>query len=108
MDSVITPAAIAATFELIRTHVRETPAVAVDGADFRLAPMRLVLKLELMQHSGSCDRVGSAEIISDCAAEPYDLTYRRARAILRAHDRHIGCRQWIAAAAYLSAGLDDE
>ena len=31
-----------------------------------------------------------------------------ARAILRAHDRHIGCRQWIAAAAYLSAGLDDE
>ena len=53
MDSAITPAAIAATFERIRTHVRETPVVVVDGADFRLAPMRLVLKLELMQHSGS-------------------------------------------------------
>lgn len=61
---------------------------------------------QLLQHSGTCDFIGSADTSSDCAVEPRDLTYRRARAILRAHDRHVGCRQWIAAAAYLSAGLD--
>ncbi|RDI67801.1 hypothetical protein [Nocardia pseudobrasiliensis] len=63
---------------------------------------------QMLQHSGPCDSVGSADSIGDCADEPRELTYRRARALLRAHDRHLGCRQWIAAAAYLSAGLDDE
>ena len=49
----VTPAAISAAFERIRGHVRETPVIAVDGADFGLAPMRLTLKLEQLQHSGS-------------------------------------------------------
>jgi hypothetical protein len=44
----------------------------------------------------------------DCGSEPRELTYAHARTILHAHDRHVGCRQWVAAAAYLSAGLDDE
>jgi hypothetical protein len=45
----------------------------------------------------------------DCGAEPPGLTYRRAREILHIHDVHgPQCRQWLAAAAYLSAGLDDE
>jgi threonine dehydratase len=44
---------IAATRSLIRPHVRQTPVVAVDGADFGLPPFPLTLKLELMQHSGS-------------------------------------------------------
>jgi threonine dehydratase len=44
---------ITQAFARIREHVRETPVVAVDGADFGLAPMRLVLKLEELQHSGS-------------------------------------------------------
>ncbi|WP_188826900.1 hypothetical protein [Nocardia camponoti] len=44
-----------------------------------------------------------------CSYEPSTLTYRQAREILRDHDVHgPQCRQWLAAAAYLSAGLDDE
>ncbi|WP_067843569.1 hypothetical protein [Nocardia lijiangensis] len=46
---------------------------------------------------------------ADCGAEPGGLTYRRAREILHVHEVHgPQCRQWLAAAAYLSAGLDDE
>ncbi|MFF0490277.1 hypothetical protein ACWDSJ_36050 [Nocardia sp. NPDC003482] len=63
---------------------------------------------QVLHHSGPRDSVGAADSIGDCGIEPRELTYRRARAILGAHDRHLGCRQWIAAAAYLSAGLDDE
>ncbi|WP_174186187.1 hypothetical protein [Nocardia barduliensis] len=47
--------------------------------------------------------------MSDCAVEPRGLTYRQARDILYTHEVHgPQCRQWLAAAAYLSAGLDDE
>ncbi|MEU7632554.1 hypothetical protein AB0C34_21595 [Nocardia sp. NPDC049220] len=47
--------------------------------------------------------------MSDCGVEPPGLTYRQARDILYAHEVHgPQCRQWLAAAAYLSAGLDDE
>ncbi|MEV0296878.1 hypothetical protein [Nocardia sp. NPDC050710] len=46
---------------------------------------------------------------TDCGSEPGGLTYRRAREILYLHEVHgPQCRQWLAAAAYLSAGLDDE
>jgi threonine dehydratase len=38
---------------LIRTHVRHTPVLAVDMADFGKAPLPVDLKLELLQHSGS-------------------------------------------------------
>ncbi|WP_024804587.1 hypothetical protein [Nocardia sp. BMG51109] len=62
----------------------------------------------LLQYSGTRDSTVGADTSDDCADEPCNLTYRRARTILRAHDRHVGCRQWVAAAAYLSAGLDDE
>src|SRR5262245_7566896 len=44
---------IAATYPLIRPHIRRTPTLEVDGVDFGLAPMRLTLKLELFQHAGS-------------------------------------------------------
>ncbi|WP_433526667.1 hypothetical protein ACQPZ2_18510 [Nocardia pseudovaccinii] len=45
----------------------------------------------------------------DCGVEPRGLTYRQAREILHLHEVHgPQCRQWLAAAAYLSAGLDDE
>ncbi|WP_316171596.1 MULTISPECIES: threonine/serine dehydratase [unclassified Bradyrhizobium] len=44
---------IAATYGLIRPHVRHTPLVTVDAAEFGLPPMRLRLKLEFMQHAGS-------------------------------------------------------
>lgn len=45
--------AIAATERLIRPHIRRTPIVAADAADFGLPPARLTLKLELLQHAGS-------------------------------------------------------
>ncbi|WP_228001721.1 hypothetical protein [Nocardia australiensis] len=46
---------------------------------------------------------------SDCGADPLGLTYRQAREILHVHEVHgPRCRQWLAAAAFLSAGLDDE
>lgn len=45
--------AISATYDRIRAYVRRTPIVEVDGADFGLAPFRLTLKLEQLQHAGS-------------------------------------------------------
>jgi threonine dehydratase len=45
--------AIAQTYTLIRPYIRRTPTVEVDGADFGLDGVTLVLKLELLQHSGS-------------------------------------------------------
>src|ERR1700688_4220830 len=45
--------AIAKTYPLIRPYIRRTPTVEVDGADFGIDGIRLVLKLEFMQHSGS-------------------------------------------------------
>ena len=50
---VVTRAAIEATHAVIRPWVRRTPVLEVDAADFGLAPLPLVLKLELFQHSGS-------------------------------------------------------
>jgi threonine dehydratase len=45
--------AITATERLIRPHVRHTPAITVDAADFGLEPRPLALKLEFLQHTGS-------------------------------------------------------
>src|SRR5438477_5197348 len=44
---------IAAMAALIRPHVRETPIVEIDGFDFGLGGVTLVLKLEYLQHAGS-------------------------------------------------------
>jgi threonine dehydratase len=41
------------TWAVIRPHVRVTPTVAASGADFGLADVPLVFKLEQLQHSGS-------------------------------------------------------
>ena len=43
---------IAATERVIRPHIRRTPIVAVDGADFGLDGLQLTFKLELLQHAG--------------------------------------------------------
>jgi threonine dehydratase len=45
--------AITHAHTLIRQHIRRTPTVEVQGADFGLDDAALVLKLELLQHSGS-------------------------------------------------------
>jgi threonine dehydratase len=44
---------IAATYQLIRPHVRRTPVMEVDAADFGLSLRPLLFKLELFQHAGS-------------------------------------------------------
>jgi threonine dehydratase len=44
---------IQATYPLIRPHVRRTPVIEIDGADFGLDSITIVFKLELLQHSGS-------------------------------------------------------
>ena len=49
----IDPDQIAATHRTIRPHIRRTPVVAADGADFGLAGFPLTIKLELIQHAGS-------------------------------------------------------
>jgi threonine dehydratase len=51
--SAITRDGVAATFELIRPHVRRTPVIEVDAADFDLEARLVVCKLELFQHTGS-------------------------------------------------------
>jgi len=45
--------AIARTSELIGPYIRRTPVVEVEGADFGFPAIRLVFKLEFLQHAGS-------------------------------------------------------
>ncbi len=49
----VTRERIAATERLIRPYVRRTPVIEVDARDFGLDSISLLLKLELLQHSGS-------------------------------------------------------
>jgi threonine dehydratase len=49
----VTNGQIARTYELIRPHIRRTPVVEVGAADFGLSGAPLLLKLELLQHTGS-------------------------------------------------------
>jgi len=49
----VNPERIAATYPLIRPHIRRTPILEASGADFGLDSINLVFKLELLQHSGS-------------------------------------------------------
>jgi threonine dehydratase len=44
---------IAAVEKIIRPHVRRTPVLEVNGADFGLDSISLTFKLEFLQHSGS-------------------------------------------------------
>jgi threonine dehydratase len=50
---LITRERILATYQLIQPHIRRTPIVEADGADFALESTKLIFKLELLQHSGS-------------------------------------------------------
>jgi threonine dehydratase len=53
LDISITPERIAETERLIRPHVRHTPVLHIDMADFGGEPGPVALKLESLQHSGS-------------------------------------------------------
>jgi threonine dehydratase len=52
-NPLIDRAQIATTYERIRGHIRQTPVLAMDGADFGLEAFPVILKLELFQHTGS-------------------------------------------------------
>ena len=51
--SALEAAAIAAAAARIAPHIRRTPILEADGADFGLPGVRLVFKLEFLQHAGS-------------------------------------------------------
>lgn len=51
--SMLEPAALAATAKRLAPYIRRTPVIEVEGADFGLAGVRLVFKLEFLQHAGS-------------------------------------------------------
>jgi threonine dehydratase len=53
LQLVLDREAIAQTYSVIRPYIRRTPVIEVEGADFGLEGITLVLKLELLQHSGS-------------------------------------------------------
>jgi threonine dehydratase len=53
MASAIDRERIETTHEVVRPWVRRTPVLEASGADFGLADIPLVLKLELLQHAGS-------------------------------------------------------
>ncbi len=53
MSLPLTPASIATTHARISAHIRRTPVIDANAAEFGLPPAPLLLKLELMQHSGS-------------------------------------------------------
>jgi threonine dehydratase len=52
-NPLIDRAQILATYARIREHIRRTPILAMNGTDFGLSEVPLVLKLELFQHTGS-------------------------------------------------------
>jgi threonine dehydratase len=52
-NSALTQNQITAVEKLIRPYIRRTPVIEVDGADLRFERVRFVLKLELLQHTGS-------------------------------------------------------
>ncbi len=51
--SALDAASIRAAAQRIAPHIRRTPVVEVDGGDFALPGVRLVFKLEFLQHAGS-------------------------------------------------------
>ena len=53
IDATIDADAIRRAERLIRPHIRRTPLLTVDAADFGLPSHPLLLKLELFQHAGS-------------------------------------------------------
>lgn len=53
METHLSADAIRAAAGRIAPHIRRTPILEVDGGDFGLPDVRIVFKLELLQHAGS-------------------------------------------------------
>src|ERR1041385_2498524 len=54
------PETIRAAARRIAPHIRRTPVLRVDGADFGFPKLRLVFKLEYLQHAASGGNHGAA------------------------------------------------
>jgi threonine dehydratase len=52
-QEIISPEQIRATYTVIAPHIRRTPVIEVEGADFGLKVGPMNLKLESLQHAGS-------------------------------------------------------
>jgi threonine dehydratase len=71
LDTSITPDRIAITERLIRPHIRHTPVLHIDLADFGGAPAPFALKLECLQHSGSFKARGAfANLLTQAIPAP--------------------------------------
>jgi threonine dehydratase len=53
MPLAVTRADIERVYPIIAPHIRRTPTIAINGAEFGLAPFPLTLKLEHLQHAGA-------------------------------------------------------
>src|SRR5262245_28539605 len=53
LDDRLSPASIRAAHARLVPHLRRTPVLQADGADFGLPGLRLCFKLEMLQHAGS-------------------------------------------------------
>lgn len=53
MSTSLTPDAIARAHARIQSHIRRTPVIEANAAEFDLPAAKLVFKLELLQHAGS-------------------------------------------------------
>jgi len=53
IEDRVSKSEIAAAYPLIAPHIRRTPVVEIDGVDIGLDRAQVLLKLELLQHSGS-------------------------------------------------------
>jgi threonine dehydratase len=71
LASQITRERIAQTDQLIRPHIRKTPVLQMDAADFGLGSPPLTLKLEFMQQAGSFKARGAfSALLSRKVPEP--------------------------------------
>src|SRR5471032_1109982 len=53
MSLAVTRADIERVYPIIAPHIRRTPIVTVNGADFGLPPFSITIKLEHLQHAGA-------------------------------------------------------
>ena len=76
-DVAVDRETIARTYGVIRPHIRRTPVVEVDAADFGLTG-KMWLKLELLQHAGSFkpSTVRVAKAGSDESSDPAEQPAR--------------------------------
>jgi threonine dehydratase len=73
MDTTVNRAAIAATYDRIRSHVRRTPIIEIDAGDFGLPSRALLFKLELFQHTGSFKPRGALASLLSRPSPPTDV-----------------------------------